>query len=149
MLISESINSAWLLSRYGDEIPVIEHPYECVEIDRIAEIIYQYGTDTEKQTARTYRHTQNPNIGKELIKIYHQNWCQVREWNDCMSLNFRISSSYFNWYRIIVDFLINHPHPNYKITVSHKGDTKIYWNEVSYDYAIAPENEMILENLLE
>ena len=82
MLISESINSAWLLSCYGDEILVIEHPNEYVEIDRIAEIIYQYGTDNEKQKAKTFKHTKNSNIGKELIDIYHQRWCQVREWND-------------------------------------------------------------------
>ena len=150
MLISESINSAWLLSRYGDEIPVIEHPNEYIEIERIAEIIYQYGTDNEKQKAKTFKHTKNSNIGKELIDIYHQKWCQVREWNgfNYTVLNFRISSTHFNWYRIIVDFLINHPHPNHKITVSHKSDTKIYWNEVTYDYAIDPQNEMILESLL-
>ena len=152
MVIRESISRAWLLSKYIEDEPieVIEHPVETCEVERIAHLISDYGNSVEKKTANNYLKTKDTNLVDRLIDIYHRNWCQVREWNnlDEQILYFRICSSNFNWYQTIMNFLSLHPHKSYKISVSNKLTNKKYWDGVTYDYAINPENETILESLL-
>lgn len=145
------MDSAWLLSKDGNEIEVVNHPNENFEFDTIVELIKLYGTSNEQKYANEYNINPTSENKSKLLNIYNNKWCKVRTWGTFgEELTFRITSTNFNWYNIIIEFLLRHKRTNILITVeSYKNDIhKIYWDKVPYKEAIDLANQIILENKL-
>lgn len=147
------MGAAWLLSRTGKEISVLNHPSETFEFESVVDIINEYGSASEKKLASEYMKFPNDRLKSKLLSIYNSNWCKVRTWGTFQEeVTFRITSTNFNWYRIIVDFLLNHP--NFRrssITVESdksSGVRKTYWSNVDYESAVDSANEAILSTQL-
>ena len=110
-----------------------------------------YGSDEIKELVKEYR--TNWQHKEDILNFYCQNWCKVRTWGTFYDeVTFRITSHGTNWYNTILQFLLNHPmYNNSRITVESDkldGQRKIYWNNISYQEAINPENEEILASKL-
>lgn len=150
MIIREEfLGNAWLLNKDGSEISVLNHPSENFEFDSIVDVIRQFGNEKEKALTISYMNNPNKILKYKLLDIYNNTWCKVREWGTYSDeLTFRITSTNYNWYNAIIEFLLRHPHPYYKITVESVEKHKTYWNNITYNEAINPKNETILESLL-
>ena len=145
------MGTAWLLDRKGNEIEVYKHPNERIDFDSIVSIIEEYGSTSEQKLAVEYQNNPTEELKAKLMLIYNNDWCKVRTWGTFgEELIFRITSTNFNWYNNIIEFLLRHRRTNVLITVEtvKNGKSKIYWDKVTYDYAVDPENQVILENKL-
>ena len=147
------MNQAYLLNIDGQEILVENHPSIHVDEDfnDICSLVDMYGSDKIKELVKEYR--TNGQHRDEILNYYCQNWCKVRTWGTfCDEVTFRIISHGTNWYNTILQFLLNHPmYSNSKIAVeSDKPDEqrRLYWNNISYQDAINPENEEVLASKL-
>lgn len=145
------MGSAWLLSKDGVEIEVCNHPKENFEFDSIVDIVERFGGPVGSKVTKQYRLNPTEELKSKILDIYNNEWCKVRTWGTFgEELTFQITSTGFNWYKPIVEFLIRHPRNNALITVetSKNGKHTIYWDKVPYDYAIDPGNNRILEKYL-
>ena len=134
---------AWLLDRAGNCREVYGHPSASFEFDSIVDLVEKYGSNLDKWNCREYRKNSSDELKEAILYAYDETWCKVRLWWD-NKLTFRISSTDFNWYNTIVEFLLNHPaFKNTHITVDNRAK-KIYWDDVSYQFGIDPANEAIL-----
>lgn len=140
---------AYLLCRDGTIISVLNHPSDTFEFESIVYVLSEYGDDHAKTIAKEYEITPTDDLYKEILSIYDNTWCKIREWEGRRLVTFRITSTdSFNWYRVIVDFLI--AHSEYKrscITVEtdkRTGVRKVYWDEMPYGEAVSPEQEIIM-----
>ena len=143
---------AWLLSRDGEEITVYKHPTPKYQFDEIVEVVATYGSDYQKQAATQYMVEPTDELYDIILNAYYENWCKVRTWgtfND--EVTFRINSNDFDWYRVIVDFLLAHSmFKNAKITVESdkvSGVKRTYWDSISYEDAISDENASVLSSV--
>ena len=136
---------AWLLDKSGNCIEVYAHPSESFEFESIVDMVSKYSTGPDKSYCNDWKATKLEVSKEAILNIYNQNWCRVRLWKD-NKLTFRISSTYFNWYKTIVEFLLTHPYVSYaNISVSDLSG-KIYWDDMSYCYCIDSSNEEILSS---
>lgn len=136
---------AWLLDKMGNCIEVYAHPSESFEFESIVDLVSRYGAEADKNNCEEWKDTKSETEKEEILYSYNQNWCRVRLWKD-NKLTFRISSTYFNWYKTIVEFLLTHPYVSYaNISVSDLSG-KIYWDDMSYCYCIDSSNEEILSS---
>lgn len=140
---------AWLLSDTGKEIRVLNHPSDTFEFDSVVDVVLNYGSNYEKSIAEKYVKNPSDALKHQVLDIYNNRWCKVRAWGAFNEeVYFRITSQHFNWYSIIVGFLVNHPEfENSIVTVEadrSSGTKKIYLTGQSYQYVIAPENETVL-----
>lgn len=55
---------AWLLSKSGQEIPVLNHPSETFEFESVVKVVSDYGSVPEQKTASQYLESQNPVLKK-------------------------------------------------------------------------------------
>lgn len=143
------MDNAYLLSCDGEIIPVLNHPSESFEFESVIYILSEYGDNLAKKVASEYASSHSEELKQKALSIYDNTWCKVREWEGCSLVTFRITSTdKFNWYNTIVEFLVQNPrYRRAKITVEsdkRTGFRKTFWDEVSYEYAISPENETIL-----
>lgn len=144
------LGSAWLLDRSGVEIPVENHPSSLIG-DEVANLIDQCGSPSEQKIARDYLNTKRDELKEKLNYIYNENWCKVRVWgNFSEEVTFRITSTGFNWYSIIIEFLIRHPGLNRSL-VTVEADSRIkskhiYWDSMSVEDILNPANEQILSS---
>lgn len=152
MRIFESyMGTAWLLAKDGTEIEVYKHPNERIEFDVIVDLINEYGGSLGKKIANDYIAEPNEDNKSKVMNIYNETWCKVRTWGTFgEELTFRITSTGYNWYNTIVEFLLRHKRTNQLITVEtvKNGKSKIYWDKISYTDAINPENQTLLESKL-
>lgn len=96
---------AWLLSRDGVVISVLNHPSEKFEFDSILDIIKKYGNHTARNLADEFMCDPTDNRKQSLLDYYNNNWCKVRTWGTFQEeVTFRITSNRFNWYHVILDF---------------------------------------------
>lgn len=138
--------NAWLLDKSGNCIEVYAHPSESFEFDSIVDIVSEYGSDADKKNCQIWNLTHSETAKSAILNSYNQNWCKVRLWWD-NKLTFKITSTGFNWYQIIVEFLLNNPRfSSTKITV-YNAYEKTYWDEATYDYSIDPANEEVLSDV--
>ena len=138
--------SAWLLDREGNCIEVYAHPSEKFEFESIVDVVSKYGSDGDREYCNEWIRTKSEASKAIILYEYAKNWCKVRLWGD-NKLTFRITSEGFNWYLVIVEFLLTHPYfQQCKITVENIFG-KIYWNNETYDYSIDPANEEILSSV--
>lgn len=145
------MGSAWLLSKDGQEISVLHHPSESFEFESIVDIVAEYGTSNEKFIANQYMKNPNDKLKDKLLSIYAENWCKVRIWGTFNEeVTFRITSVGFNWYLVIVEFLLNHREfQRSVITVESdktSGSRRIYWDRIEYRDAIDTANEAVLSS---
>lgn len=145
------MGKAWLLSRDGQEISVLNHPSESFEFESIVDIITEHGSTSERAVAEKYAKTPSDALKSKILSIYNRNWCKVRTWGTFQEeVTFRITSTDYNWYRTIVNFLVNHPNfIHSSITVESdkvSGVRKIYWDSIDYKSAIDSSNERILSS---
>ena len=131
--------NAWLLDREGNWIEVYAHPSEAFEFSSIVELVSKYGSIKDKSNCGEWKLTQSESSKKAILNTYNQNWCKVRYWND-NKLTFRITSTDFNWYSVIVDFLIDNPWVSSATITVENTSGKIYWNDETYSYSIDPAN---------
>ena len=144
---------AYLLCRDGNTISVLNHPSSDFEFDSVVYVLSEYGDPATKKLAAQYASDPSEELKVRILAIYDNNWCKVRDWEGRRLVTFRITSTdSFNWYRIIVEFLI--AHTEYKRSVvtvesdKRTGVRKVYWDEIPYDQAIAPEHETIMATKL-
>ena len=147
-----NLGKAYILDRLGRETIVENHPSKNIEFE-VPAFISEYGNQAEMEEAIDYLVHQTEDIKQHLNKIYDEKWCKVRVWGRMQEeVTFRITSTGFNWYTIIVDFLLNHTeYQNSKITVESNKDNagyKQYWNQESVEDILDPKNETILSNKL-
>lgn len=140
---------AWLLSKSGQEIPVLNHPSETFEFESVVEVVSDYGSASEQKIASQYLELQNPVLKNKILSIYNNNWCKIRTWGNFQEeVTFRITSVGYNWYNTIVGFLLRHPEfKNSEITVESdkaSGVKKTYWERVGYNSAVDSSNESVL-----
>ena len=134
---------AWLLDKMGNCIDVYAHPSESFEFESMVDIVSRYGSELDKTNCKEWKSIKSESSKNAILHSYKQNWCRIRLWKD-NKLTFRISSTDFNWYKIIVNFLLMHPYVSFTdITVSDLSG-KIYWDNMSYSYCIDPSNKEIL-----
>ena len=137
--MNDTFGRAWLLDRSGNCIDVYAHPSESFEFESIVDIVSQYGSETEKIRCNDWKSTHSDSAKAAIIDAYNQNWCKVRLWRD-NKLTFRISSTGFNWYPVIIDFLCTHPYVRSAgISVANESG-KLYWDDVPYSYSVDPVN---------
>lgn len=142
----DPFGSAWLLDRSGNCIEVYAHPSETFEFESVVDVVSQYGSDADKVCCDQWRATHSESSKQSILNSYNQNWCKVRRWRD-NKLTFRITSTDFNWYQIIVDFLLDHPFVQYALITVENVSGYIYWDDVSYIYSIDPANEAVLSSV--
>lgn len=140
---------AYLLCRDGTAIPVLNHPSADFEFESIVYVLSEYGDPRAKDLAAQYENNPTELVKSQILNIYDNTWCKVREWEGRRLVTFRITSTdTFNWYRVITDFLIMHTeYARSVITVEsdkRTGMRKIYWDEVPYAAAISPTQEIIM-----
>lgn len=145
--------TAWLLSRDGQEIPVLHHPSESFEFESIVDIVAEHGTSVERAVAEQYMQKPDDSLKAQLLSIYAENWCKVRTWGTFHEeVTFRITSIGFDWYFVVVEFLLRHKEfQNSEITVESdkaSGSRKLYWNRIPYQDAIDAANEFVLASQL-
>lgn len=145
---------AWLLSRTGQEIRVLNHPSETFEFESIVDVISKYGSVSEQKAALQYLESPTSELKNNLLSIYNNNWCKIRTWGTFQEeVTFRITSIGYNWYDAIVDFLLRHTEfKNSEITVESdksSGIRKTYWERVGYKSAVDSANESILASQLQ
>lgn len=145
---------AWLLAKDGSTIEVEKHPTPKYQFDEIVDVVLSYGNDREQAIAQNYLDTEDELPAEQVLGIYYNNWCKVRTWgNFNEEVTFRINSDSFDWYRVIVDFLINHPmFKNSVITVESdkaSGISKTYWQDIPYAEAIDDSNAAVLASQLD
>lgn len=143
------MNEAYLLSNRGEVIEVLNHPSDTFEFESILDVLEDSGNSRYSQLVHQYIDTNSKDIKNQILSIYDNTWCKVRVWEYGRLVTFRITSTNtFNWYRCIVEFLLNTPSfKNSKITVEsdkRTGRRRIYWDEISYEDAISPQYETIL-----
>ena len=148
MLFGNYMGQAWLLSRNGESLKVMNHPSIDFEFESIVELLQEHGNNHIKQVIDRYLSTGNPDLKSEIVEYYNDTWCKVRSWGTFGDeVTFRITSKSYNWYPTIVKFLEEHPQfSRSMITVeSYKTKVKrIFWNKISYSEAIDRNNETIL-----
>ena len=140
---------AYLLCRDGAAIPVLNHPSADFEFESIVYVLSEYGDPSAKDLATQYENNPTELLKSQILNIYDNTWCKIREWEGRRLVTFRITSTdTFNWYRVITDFLIMHTeYARSVITVEsdkRTGMRKIYWDEVPYAEAISPTQEIIM-----
>lgn len=145
---------AWLLAKDGSTIEVEKHPTPKYQFDEIVDVVLSYGNDREQAIAQNYLDTEDELLAEQVLDIYYNNWCKVRTWgNFNEEVTFRINSDGFDWYRVIVDFLIDHPmFKNSVITVESdkaSGVRKTYWQDIPYAEAIDDSNAAVLASQLD
>lgn len=145
---------AWLLAKDGSTIEVEKHPTPKYQFDEIVDVVLSYGNDREQAIAQNYLDTEDELLAEQVLDIYYNNWCKVRTWgNFNEEVTFRINSDSFDWYRVIVDFLIDHPmFKNSVITVESdkaSGVRKTYWQDIPYAEAIDDSNATVLASQLD
>lgn len=134
---------AWLLDQSGNCIEVYAHPSEVFEFDSIVDVVSEYGSDSDKINCIDWIRTNSETAKAAILNTYNTTWCKIRLWRD-NKLTFRITSTGINWYRVIVEFLINNPQFQFaKITVSNVNG-KTYWDDLPYTYCVDSANEEIL-----
>lgn len=143
------INNAYLLGCDGRVIPVENHPLVQYEFDDIVYVLSEYGDNTTKHLALEYDSNPSEELKQALLEIYNNTWCKVREWENGRLVTFRIiSTNSFNWYPVILKFLLDNPgYTNSNVTVESDKSTgfrKTFWEELPYTNAISPEYETIL-----
>ena len=142
------MDEAWLLGADGTVISVMNHPSADFEFDSILYVLSEYGSDRAKTLVDDYNKLKDESIKNSILSVYDNTWCKVRVWESGRLIIFRITSTNsFNWYKVITEFLMDHPsYKNSKITVEtdkRTGVRRTYWDEVTYAYALSPENESI------
>lgn len=151
-IYSSYMGQAWLLSKNGDELKVMNHPSIDFEFDSIIDLILDYGSDAIQHTADEYLASGDENLKTEIAEYYNDTWCKVRTWGTFgEEVTFRITSNDFNWYPVIVNFLESHTQFSRSlITVeSYKSKVKhIFWNRIPYSEAVDRNNETILASKL-
>ena len=100
---------AWLLDKMGNCIEVYAHPSESFEFESIVDIVSRYGSETDKNICEEWKVTKSETSKAAILYSYNQNWCKVRLWKD-NKLTFRISSTDFDWNKVIEEFLSSHPY---------------------------------------
>lgn len=148
------MGKAWLLAKDGSTIEVEKHPTPKYQFDEIVDVVLSYGNDREQAIAQNYLDTEDELLAEQVLDIYYNNWCKVRTWgNFNEEVTFRINSDSFDWYRVIVDFLIDHPmFKNSVITVESdkaSGVRKTYWQDIPYAEAIDDSNATVLASQLD
>lgn len=143
------MGKAWLLSKSGQSIEVLNHPSETFEFESVVDVIVSYGSASEKSIAKQYLEFPTEKLKNKLLDIYNNNWCKVRTWGTFQEeITFRITSAGYNWYNTIVNFLLDHPEfKRSEITVeSNKssGSKYTYWERVGYNSTVDSSNESIL-----
>lgn len=134
---------AWLLDTSGNCIEVYAHPSESFEFDNIVDIVSTYGSKQDKHNCSLWKLNKSEELKCAILNSYNTNWCKVRLWFD-NKLTFRITSTDFNWYRIIVDFLTNNPRFSASYITVENANGKVYWNDLPYNQCVDPSNEEIL-----
>ena len=134
---------AWLLARSGDCIEVYAHPSESFEFESVVVIVSKYGSESDKTNCEEWKSSHSDDIKVAILRSYNQNWCKVRLWKDS-KLTFRISTTDYNWYRTIVDFLYAHKYLSCAFISVSDTSGKIYWDDLSYSYCIDSSNEKCL-----
>ena len=148
------MGKAWLLAKDGSTIEVEKHPTPKYQFDEIVDVVLSYGNNREQAIAQNYLDTEDELLAEQVLDIYYNNWCKVRTWgNFNEEVTFRINSDSFDWYRVIVDFLIDHPmFKNSVITVESdkaSGVRKTYWQDIPYAEAIDDSNATVLASQLD
>lgn len=153
ILCNSYIGKAWLLSKSGQEIEVLNHPSATFEFESIVYVVTIYGSNSERKIADQYNKTPTESLKQQVLNIYNNNWCKVRTWgtfND--EITFRITSAGYDWYNVIIDFLLNHPEfKRSAVTVEadkSSGTKCIYWDRETYVFAIDAANETVLASKL-
>lgn len=142
------LGNAYLLDKDGNEYDVLHHPTDSFEFESVLYLLDEYGSDYAKKLSAKYKSSPNDDLKEKIIDIYNNMFCKVRVWGAfAEEITFRIESTGFNWYNIIIDFLIRHSYKRSLITVENNRH-KVYWKNVSFDYVINPENEVVLEKLM-
>ena len=146
------MNSAYLLGCDGQVVSVENHPLVDYEFDDIVFVLKEYGDTTARQLACKYENDPSEDLKQQLLEIYDNSWCKVREWENGRLVTFRLTSTNrFNWYPVIVNFLLDNPcYKNSNITVESDkriGYKRTYWDELPYSDATSPEHETILANI--
>lgn len=140
-----TFGKAWLLDKDSNYIDVYAHPSESFEFGSIVDIVEQYGSNVDRWNCKQYRVDSTEELKQAILYTYNQNWCKVRLWWD-NKLTFRITSTDFNWYTSIIDFLLTCPFVrNTTITVENVSG-KIYWDNISYEDSVDPANQTILSD---
>ena len=144
---------AWLLAKDGSTIEVEKHPTPKYQFDEIVDVVLSYGSESEKALAQSYIDG-DESVAEAILSVYYNNWCKVRTWgNFNEEVTFRINSDGFDWYRVIVDFLLDHPmFKNSVITVESdkaSGVRKTYWQDIPYNEAIDDANADVLASYVD
>lgn len=142
------VGDAYLLCRDGTTIPVLNHPSADFEFESVVYVLFEYGDDSVKSLAKQFEQHPTDELKQHLLSVYDNTWCKVRDWEGRRLVTFRITSKdSYNWYRAIADFLVNHTEYSHSVVTvesdKRTGSVKVYWDEVPYYQAIAPENEAI------
>lgn len=145
---------AWLLAKDGSTIEVEKHPTPKYQFDEIVDVVLSFGNDREQAIAQNYLDTEDESLAQQVLDIYYNNWCKVRTWgNFNEEITFRINSDGYDWYRVIVDFLLDHPmFKNSVVTVESdkaSGVRKTYWQDIPYAEAIDDSNVAVLASQLD
>lgn len=147
------MGQAWLLSQDGDLVDVLHHPSEKFEFDSIIDVIQQYGDAKIQLVVEDYMDNPTELKHAKLLDYYNNTWCKVRTWGTFQEdITFRITSTGFNWYPVIVDFLLLHPQfQNSNVTIESdrmNGARKTYINSEQYAAVIDPKNESVFASKL-
>lgn len=145
---------AWLLAKDGSTIEVEKHPTPKYQFDEIVDLVLSFGNDREQAIAQNYLDTEDESLAQQVLDIYYNNWCKVRTWgNFNEEITFRINSDGYDWYRVIVDFLLDHlMFKNSVVTVESdkaSGVRKTYWQDIPYAEAIDDSNAAVLASHLD
>ena len=139
------LGEAWLLNRAGNCIEVHAHPSESFEFESIVRLISEYGSESDKANCKIWRTSHSDASKASILNSYNQNWCKVRLWKD-NKLTFRITSTGFNWWHRVVDFLERNPQmSSVNITVSDENGI-IYWDNLPYSFCVESSNLKVLSN---
>ena len=131
------------MNRVGNCIEVHAHPSESFEFESIVNLVSEYGSKLAKSNCEIWKSKNSDASKAAILNSYNRNWCKVRLWKD-NKLTFRIASKGFDWYGVILDFLVSHPQvSSARITVSDADETAL-WDGVTYDYCINPVNKAAL-----
>lgn len=149
-ILCSYLGTAYILSRDGTSIEVNNHPSINIP-DEIVDFMLEYGSKRDKEIVAKYNESKSEELLNKIIESYNESWCKVRIWGTYgEEVTFRITSTNFNWYNCILEFLLSHPGMKHsKITVENDKrfkSPKIYWEQVNYDYATDTSNEAILSS---
>lgn len=152
-IYSSYMNRAWLLGRDGTTIDVLNHPTGDFEFESILYVLTEYGDGHAKELVAAYNAEPNDITKEAVVDYYDDHWCKVRTWGTFSDeITFRITSNGFNWYSIIIGFLLEHPiYSKSLVTVERytKGKPrKVFWDKIDYHEATDSKNETILASML-